>query len=48
VRLVQKALGHASIATTQRYAHVVESEVTDAIERVAKSRHKSRRRLKVV
>jgi integrase len=48
LRLVQKALGHATIATTQRYAHVLEDEVADAIERVAKSRHKSRRYLKVV
>jgi integrase len=48
LRLVQKALGHATIATTQRYAHVLDDEVADAMERVAKSRHKSRRYLKVV
>jgi integrase len=48
LRLVQKALGHASIKTTTRYAHVLDSEVAEAMERVAKSRTKSRTRLKVV
>jgi integrase len=48
LRLVQKALGHASIKTTTRYAHVLDSEVAEAMERVAKSRTQSRTRLKVV
>ena len=48
LRLVQKALGHASIKTTTRYAHVLDSEVAEAMERVAKSRHKPQTRLKVV
>jgi len=48
VRLVQKALGHASIKTTMRYAHVLESEVAEAMEALAKSRTKSRFRLKAV
>jgi integrase len=48
LRLVQKMLGHASIKTTTRYAHVLDSEVADAMEAVAKSRHKPRHRLKVV
>jgi integrase len=48
LRLVQKALGHASVKTTERYAHVLDSEVAEAIERVAKSRRKPRTRLKVV
>jgi integrase len=48
LRLVQKALGHASIKTTTRYAHVLDSEIAEAMERVAKSRNKSRTQLKVV
>jgi integrase len=47
LRLVQKALGHASIKTTTRYAHVLDSEVAEAVEAVAKSR-KRPARLKVV
>jgi len=48
LRLVQKALGHASIKTTTRYAHVLDSEVAEAMERVAKQRKKPAARLKVV
>ena len=48
IRVVQKALGHASIKTTERYAHVLDSEVADAVERLAKSRKKPKARLKVV
>jgi integrase len=48
LKLVQQALNHASIKTTTRYAHVLSSEVADAMERVAKSRTNSRTRLKVV
>jgi integrase len=48
VRLVQKALGHASIKTTERYAHVLESEVSEAIEAVAKLRKRPRSRLRDV
>jgi integrase len=32
LKLVQKALGHANIKTTLRYAHVLDDEVADAIE----------------
>jgi len=48
LRLVQKALGHASIKTTERYAHVLDEEVAQAMERVAESRSKSRSRLREV
>jgi integrase len=48
LRLVQKALGHASIKTTTRYAHVLDSEVADAMERVAASRKPSRMKIRVV
>jgi integrase len=48
LRLVQRALNHARIESTIRYAHVLDSEVADAMERVAKSRAASRTRLKVV
>jgi integrase len=47
LRLVQKALGHRNIATTTRYAHVLDSDVAEAMERVAKQR-KPAARLKVV
>jgi integrase len=42
LRLTQKALGHRDIKTTLRYAHVLDSEMAEALERVAKSRTKSR------
>jgi integrase len=42
VKLVQKALNHADIASTMRYAHVLDADVASAIEDVAKSRKKSR------
>jgi integrase len=48
LKLVQKALGHANLKTTSRYAHVLDDEVADAMERVEKSRKKSRSRLRVV
>jgi integrase len=48
LKLVQRAMNHATITTTVRYAHVLDDEVADAMERVAKSRTKSRTRLKVV
>jgi integrase len=48
IRLVQKALNHASIKTTARYAHVLDEDVAAALERAAKSRTKSQTRLKVV
>jgi integrase len=47
LKLVQKALNHVNLKTTSRYAHVLDDEVADAMERVAKSR-KRPARLKVV
>ena len=42
MKLVQKALNHANIATTAKYAHVLDEEVGDALETVAESRKKYR------
>jgi len=42
LKLVQKALNHRNIQSTLRYAHVLDHEVADAIERVAQSRNRSR------
>jgi len=48
LRLVQKALGHASIKTTTRYAHVLDSEVAEAMEAVAQKRRKPRPKIRIV
>lgn len=37
-KLVQKALGHRDMKTTMRYTHVLDEEVADGLELVAKSR----------
>jgi hypothetical protein len=42
LKLVQRALNHSDIKTTMRYAHVLDEEVGDAVEKLAKSRSKSR------
>jgi len=42
LKLVQKALNHADIKTTTRYAHVLTEEVAEALETLQKSRNKSR------
>jgi len=42
LKLVQKALNHRDIRTTMRYAHVLNDEVAEAMERVAESRNRSR------
>ena len=42
LKLVQKALNHADITTTARYAHVLDEDVAAALSQVAKSRKKSR------
>jgi site-specific recombinase XerD len=38
VKLVQKALNHADIRTTSKYAHVLTDEIAAAMERVTESR----------
>jgi integrase len=42
LKLVQKAMNHRDIKSTLRYAHVLDQDVASAVERVAKSREKSR------
>ena len=42
LKLVQRALTHADIKTTARYAHVLDEEVAQGVERLAKSRTLSR------
>lgn len=42
LKLVQKALNHSDIKSTLRYAHVLDDDVSAAMERLAKSRTKSR------
>jgi integrase len=42
LKLVQKALNHADIKSTLRYAHVLDEDVASAIEAAAQSREKSR------
>jgi integrase len=42
LKLVQKALNHADLKTTTRYAHVLDDEVAEAMECVAESRNRSR------
>jgi integrase len=48
LKLAQRVLNHRDIKSTLRYAHVLDSEVADALERVAKSRSKPRRHLREV
>jgi integrase len=42
LKLVQKALNHADIKTTTKYAHVVDDEVAAGLDAMQKSRRKSR------
>jgi integrase len=42
LKLVQRVLNHADIKTTARYAHVLDADVAAALDRVQKSRKKSR------
>jgi integrase len=41
LKLVSRLLNHTNITTTARYAHVLDDEVADALERVTKSPKKS-------
>ena len=41
LKIVQRALNHRDIATTARYGHVLDEEVAEALQRVAKSHEKS-------
>ncbi|UPT93373.1 site-specific integrase [Bradyrhizobium barranii subsp. apii] len=42
LKLVQRALNHADIKTTTKYAHVVDDEVAAGVDAMQKSRKKSR------
>ena len=44
LKLVQRALNHADIKTTTRYAHVLDEEIAKALEQVQKSRVRPGRR----
>ena len=44
LKITQKVLNHRNIRTTLRYAHVLDDEVSDALERVAEARKKSRKK----
>jgi integrase len=48
LKLVQKALNHADIKSTLRYAHVLDEDVAAAVEAIAKSRKKSRTTIRKV
>jgi integrase len=41
LKLVQRALNHSDLKTTTRYAHVLDDEVADAMERVTESLNRS-------
>jgi len=41
LKLVQRALNHGDIRVTMKYAHVLDQEVADAMERIHKSQLKS-------
>jgi integrase len=48
LELVRRALNHADIKTTVRYAHVLKTEVAEAMERVTESRNRSRIKIRSV
>jgi len=46
LKLVQKAMNHADIKSPTRYAHVLDTEVAEALERIAESRKESRTQIR--
>jgi integrase len=48
LKLVQRALNHQDIKTTTRYAHVLDHEVAEALERVTGSRNPLRTKIRSV
>src|SRR5262249_21215022 len=48
LKLVQRALNHSDIKTTTRYAHVLDTEIADAMGRVTKSRNEPRTTIRKV
>jgi len=48
LKLVQRAMNHANITTTTRYAHVLDDDVAAALENHQQSRNKSRNAAKNV
>jgi integrase len=48
LKLVQRMLNHADIRHTLRYAHVLDEEVAEGFERVAKRRKNDRSALRKV
>jgi len=48
LKLVQRALNHSDIKTTAKYAHVLDAEVAEALERVTESRKGSRTTIRKV
>jgi integrase len=48
LKLVSRALNHADVKTTARYAHVLDEDIAAAVEQAARSREKPRGRLRKV
>lgn len=48
LKLVQRTLNHSDIKVTARYAHVLDQDVAEALNLLAKSRKKSRKALQLV
>jgi len=48
LKIVQKALNHADIKTTMRYAHVLDQDVAEAVESMQNERTESRNKSRSV